>query len=447
VMVYIEQPDGSGHQFLLTDPRQPTNPTNPASIGAGQDLAKIARYRGYLQRAYRAASDAVQRLIDAVGTEAGGRPLSNVFAVSDHGFAIFHTAVDLNAFLAGRGFDPAKVRAVTSGPAANIYINLAGREPGGTVTPAEFVALQTQVAQALADLRDTNPAYAAGAPSVPVFDKVFRRPLPANLADPSFGRGTSELIGQDSGDVFALLTVGYNFDGTQNPVVLRQGDAPPVGTPVLSLPNFYGAHGYDPTLPEMSAIFFAAGPDIRSGRLTRVRNIDVAPTVARLLDVELGPTVDGRALPVRIGRKVKQAHIARLQALLPTGDRGNDHAIAKAIDHLNDSLAERFWSDEATLGRRGEQVFEEDRNAVHALDKAGVTALALRKAIVALDEEFAVAAIDLALGGAANPKLLARAQEALAEGRTAAAAGDLERAVGRYRKAWEDARRALGQAS
>ena len=37
VMVYIEQPDGSEHQFLLTDPRQGTNPTDPNSIGANQD--------------------------------------------------------------------------------------------------------------------------------------------------------------------------------------------------------------------------------------------------------------------------------------------------------------------------------------------------------------------------------------------------------------------------
>jgi hypothetical protein len=52
VMIYFEQPDGSGHQFTLTDPRQPTNPTDNTSIGtagnppgaAGQDPDKIKRY-------------------------------------------------------------------------------------------------------------------------------------------------------------------------------------------------------------------------------------------------------------------------------------------------------------------------------------------------------------------------------------------------------------------
>ena len=50
VMTYFEQPDGSGHQFLLIDPRQPTDFTNPASIFEGQDSAKVGRYRNYLTR-------------------------------------------------------------------------------------------------------------------------------------------------------------------------------------------------------------------------------------------------------------------------------------------------------------------------------------------------------------------------------------------------------------
>jgi hypothetical protein len=47
-MVYIEQPDGSEHQFLAIDPRQATNPTDPNSIGQNQDPLKLARYRGYI---------------------------------------------------------------------------------------------------------------------------------------------------------------------------------------------------------------------------------------------------------------------------------------------------------------------------------------------------------------------------------------------------------------
>jgi|GEM_PF-2424171 len=36
-MSYIEQPDGSGHPFMLIDDRQATNTADPNSIGSRQD--------------------------------------------------------------------------------------------------------------------------------------------------------------------------------------------------------------------------------------------------------------------------------------------------------------------------------------------------------------------------------------------------------------------------
>jgi len=294
IMLYIEQPDGSEHQFLLTDSRQATDVTNPNSIGSGQDAAKKARYARYVQTAYRAADNAVQRIMDAVGFSRGV-PNSNIIVVSDHGFSTFHTAVNLTTYLTSKGFDPTKVRAVTSGPAANVYINLQGREPNGTVSRAEYVTLQQQVTQALQELADTNPNYAPTG-SQPVFDKIYPRPLPASINDPTFGLGTGEFVGQDTGDVFAIMSDGYNFDGTQSPIVIRKGDASSA-TPVFSVPNFYGAHGYDPTLPKLSSIFYAAGPDItRRGSVGTIRNIDVAPTINQLLSVPSSPTVQGQAI-------------------------------------------------------------------------------------------------------------------------------------------------------
>lgn len=293
-MIYIEQPDGSGHQFTLTDARQPTTFTDPTSIGAGQDPAKITRYAGYLQTAYQVASNAVQRVIDAVGTNSQGVPNSNIFVVSDHGMAPFHTAVSINTLLLNSGFDSTKVRAVTTGPAANIYINLQGREAGGTVSPSEYITLQKQVISTLAGFVDPNPNYNYSLEGrKAVFDLIVPRPT---RGDEPVGTATNPVIGQDSGDVFAILKQGYNFDGTQFPVVQRLGD--PVSTaPVLSLSNFYGAHGYESQQPLMSAIFYAAGPNIRAGvDFVQVRNIDVAPTILRLLNVEPATTVQGKPL-------------------------------------------------------------------------------------------------------------------------------------------------------
>lgn len=292
VLTYIEQPDGASHQFLLTDPRQATDFRDPTTIGAGQDQAKVERYENYVEMSYQVANNAVQQIIEAVGTNSEGTPNSNIIVVSDHGFAPFHTAVNLNNFLSSRGFDNTKVRAITSGSAVNIYFNFEGREPNGTVSRAEYITLQQQVTDALTELVDTNPNYTLGASSISVFDKIYSRPVPSDLNNPSFGLGTSEFIGQDSGDVFALLSLGYNFDGTQSSVVQRLGDDPST-TPILSVPNFYGAHGYDPNNPLMSAIFYAAGPDIGRGSLNQVRNIDVAPTILQLLGVTPASTVQG----------------------------------------------------------------------------------------------------------------------------------------------------------
>jgi phosphodiesterase/alkaline phosphatase D-like protein/predicted AlkP superfamily pyrophosphatase or phosphodiesterase len=296
VLTYLEQPDGSQHQFLLTDPRQASDFTDPNSIGAGQNAAKVARYQKYVEFAYQTASNAVQKIIDTVGVDANGRPNSDIIAVSDHGFAPFHTAVSLNNLLKNAGFDSTKVRAITSGPAVNIYINLKGREPNGTVEVAEYLTMQKQVIEALKGFVDTNPNYVTGAASAAVFDKVYNRAVPATAKtanDIINARG--EFIGEDTGDVFALLKPGYNFDGTQATPVIRKGDTANV-SPVFSVPNFYGAHGYDPTLPEMKAIFYAAGPDIAPQTLGGVKNIDVAPTIEKILGVLPAATVNGTAL-------------------------------------------------------------------------------------------------------------------------------------------------------
>lgn len=143
VMVYIEQPDGSEHQFLLTDPRQGTNPTDPNSIGANQDPAKVKRYASYIRFAYQTADKAVKQIADAAGRD------SNVVVVSDHGFAPFHTSVNLTNILRNAGIDTSKVGIRTSGPAADIYVNLQNRELGGTVDLATYRALVAQITDAV----------------------------------------------------------------------------------------------------------------------------------------------------------------------------------------------------------------------------------------------------------------------------------------------------------
>jgi len=57
-----------------------------------------------------------------------------------------------------------------------------------------------------------------------------------------------------------------------------------------------GTHGFLSTHPKMNAIFVASGAGVRQGtRLGVIRNIDLAPTVARLFSVSL-PAAEGRVL-------------------------------------------------------------------------------------------------------------------------------------------------------
>jgi len=88
------------------------------------------------------------------------------------------------------------------------------------------------------------------------------------------------------GDPVIIATGPYFISATTN----LQG---PERVPV-------GAHGYNPAkVPEMKAIFFAAGPDIRSGvAVPPFENVDIYPLIAKILGLDItnlptGP-IDGR---------------------------------------------------------------------------------------------------------------------------------------------------------
>lgn len=56
----------------------------------------------------------------------------------------------------------------------------------------------------------------------------------------------------------------------------------------------WGAHGWDPALPSMRALFVAAGPGIRAGAtIGDVQNVDVYPLMAELLGLRPAAGIDG----------------------------------------------------------------------------------------------------------------------------------------------------------
>ncbi|WLA51452.1 alkaline phosphatase family protein [Bradyrhizobium elkanii] len=94
----------------------------------------------------------MKQIADAAGRD------SNVIVVSDHGFAPFHTSVNLTNILRNAGIDTSKVGIRTSGPAADIYINLQNRELGGTVDLATYRTLVAQITDAVKNAVDPMPA-------------------------------------------------------------------------------------------------------------------------------------------------------------------------------------------------------------------------------------------------------------------------------------------------
>jgi predicted AlkP superfamily pyrophosphatase or phosphodiesterase len=65
------------------------------------------------------------------------------------------------------------------------------------------------------------------------------------------------------------------------------------------MPQLRGSHGYPATDPDMDALFIASGYGVRPGALpAKISNLDVAPTIARLLGVAL-PSAKGKPLPIQ----------------------------------------------------------------------------------------------------------------------------------------------------
>src|SRR5271169_5392921 len=106
------------------------------------------------------------------------------------------------------------------------------------------------------------------------------------------------------------VPAGLHFDGNLregDPVVVATGpylirvNAPPA-TAAAAADAMHpagpplGMHGYDPAhMPEMKAIFFAAGPDIRTGeKVAPFENVNLYPLVARILGLDISGLQTGK---------------------------------------------------------------------------------------------------------------------------------------------------------
>jgi predicted AlkP superfamily phosphohydrolase/phosphomutase len=250
-MGYVPTIDESAHQLLLADPRQPE--------WSAERQRDFAAARDHV---WQSADREVARLLAALD------PRTTTFIlVSDHGLAPVHTAIDANAVLRAAGLlrtgddhklveSQTQMAAFTSGGTAHLYLNLAGREPGGIVEPADRDALLARAREIFSSLRSGGES------------PIARILAPADLA--ALG-----LDHRHAGDLVLLAAPGYWF-ATSKPMASQ---------PLFPTPA-YGQHGYFNDDPRMHAIYLAWGRGIEPGRLESLSTTEVAGRVARALGID-----------------------------------------------------------------------------------------------------------------------------------------------------------------
>jgi 2',3'-cyclic-nucleotide 2'-phosphodiesterase (5'-nucleotidase family)/predicted AlkP superfamily phosphohydrolase/phosphomutase len=288
------------HQFMgLVTPTDIDGDPNPYYDDVTNDNVpdgRIAAREGYIRSAYEEADETL-----ALGQSLMGSQIAS-FVSSDHGFAPQWLAINAGKVLFDAGLTSAEVssncrailpteanptaftkaKACWAGGTAQIYVNLAGRDPAGTGTPPSNGA---QVPAASYDAVRAQIKAALEALGPKVIQKVYLKEELRNVD------GTDALHPNRSGDVVVVARPPYQFD------------AATPGT-VLAPSQFFGQHGYLPDLVDlahnvnMHGTFIAGGTGIHRGKrvLEDVRAIDLAPTVAYLMGIPGPQNARGRIL-------------------------------------------------------------------------------------------------------------------------------------------------------
>lgn len=281
---------------------------------------------GFLRDAY-AESDATL----ALARKLMGKN-TNTIATSDHGFAAQWLAVNAGKVLfdaalqsnvgaattevfsncrAGTGTGAInQAKACWAGGTAQIYVD-------PTITGANYEAVRTRIIDAFANLSDPNN------PGAQVVLKILKK---EELRDVD---GSDSLHPNRSGDVVVVLNPPYQFD------------AATFGQ-TIAFSQFFGQHGYLPESVDfasglnMHATFVAEGPSIfRRHAVMGVRAIDIAPTVAFILNVPGPLNARGRILYEIVGSRLRYREAT---ALYITDFHGQLTPLTQTSDTLGPSF-------------------------------------------------------------------------------------------------------------
>ena len=203
------------------------------------------------------ADDRLRDIAEAVNLSPH-RDKTTLVIASDHGFFPITKDIRPNVLLKQEGLwskDVKKVRAVAQGGASMIYVlDDANREETIQNLRKKFSAVE-------------------GVQSILGPDEAKKLGQPTPQEDPR------------APDFWLSAKSGYSFTDSEAGEEVLVPRATPGGT-----------HGYIPDQPDMLGTLVMSGYGVKPGtKLTDVKNVDVAPTLARLLGVEL-PTAEGKPL-------------------------------------------------------------------------------------------------------------------------------------------------------
>src|SRR4051794_5407930 len=303
-MVGYPGTDEIQHQFLgLVTKKLPNGADNPAYDDIevnGTPDHRVAQRSAYVREAYE-GSDATMRLAQQ-HMHTGHL---DTFVSSDHGFAAQFAAIDASKVLVDLGLlskpqtsncRPAAgetigmAKACWAGGAAQIYLNLAGRDPVNPafkqVAAADEASTVAKIRAAYANIADPNDWTGDGQPEGwKVIDRTFTKAESRHI--PNGPHSTADMAHPTrTGDLVVFSYPPYEFDAaTPGTLVARSA--------------FFGQHGYVPDVQaltsntNMRATFLAGGPRIAHRTAHDVRTIDVAPTAAFLLGIPAPQNSEG----------------------------------------------------------------------------------------------------------------------------------------------------------
>ncbi len=270
------------------------------------DPDRLDYWTDILRQGYRQLDDAIGRILAAVNLDE-----TLVALVSDHGFSALASSPYMKKFLKEAGLlsyaiDPetgemtvdwSKTKCFPLEPChAHLFVNLRGRDPHGSVDPADYEKVQNEIIDALLAWRDPETG-----------QRVVELALPRQLASQL---GVYERQGFERvGDVlFAIRRRYMNCpfvyraaiqyrDGTERII-----ESPEMFEPAILGRHFTGVHTALPHEPDMHCLLILHGPGVAAGQRDIPANIiDIAPTLAALLGVPAPRDCEGNAMREALG--------------------------------------------------------------------------------------------------------------------------------------------------